>query len=92
VFYTDGTSATFTLDVGNFYYAPGDSGNPENTVAVSDPTLDYPAGPQSHTSYVFEQSVAVDPSKTIEAVQLPSLGDVSGYNPALHVFGIAIGS
>jgi hypothetical protein len=59
---------------------------------VSDPTLDYPTGPQSHTSYVFEQSVAIDPSKTIEAVQLPSLGDVSGYNPALHVFGIAIGS
>jgi beta-galactosidase GanA len=92
VFYTDGTSATFTLDVGNFYYAAGDSGNPDNTVAVSDPTLDYPTGPQSHTSYVFEQSVAIDPSKTVEAVQLPALGDVSGYNPALHVFGIAIGS
>jgi hypothetical protein len=92
VYYTDGTTQTFTLDIGNFYYAPGASGNPSNTTAISEPTLDYPTGATSHTTYVFEQSVAIDPSKTVEAVQLPSLGDVSGYNPALHVFGIAIGS
>jgi beta-galactosidase GanA len=93
VYYTDGSSSTFTLDVGNFYYAPGASGNPANAVGVTDPRLDYPSGgPQEHTSYVFEQSVAIDPAKTVAAVALPALGDVSGYNPALHVFGIAIGS
>jgi hypothetical protein len=91
VYYTDGTSSTFTLDVGNFYFAPGSNGNPSNTAAIAEPTLHYPSGPQSHTSYVFEQSVSIDPSKAVEAVQLPSLGDVSGYSPALHVFGIAIG-
>jgi beta-galactosidase GanA len=92
VYYTDGTTQTFTLDIGNFYYAAGTNGNPSNTTAISEPTLDYPTGPVSHTSYVFEQSVAINSSKTVEAVQLPSLGDVSGYNAALHVFGIAIGS
>jgi beta-galactosidase GanA len=92
VYYTDGTTQTFSLDIGNFWYASGASGNPSNTTAFSEPTIDYPTGPISHTSYVFEQSVPIDPSKTVEAVQLPSLGDVSGYNPALHVFGIAIGS
>ncbi|HLI58153.1 MAG TPA: beta-galactosidase [Solirubrobacteraceae bacterium] len=92
VYYTDGTTQTFTLDIGNFWNASGQGGNPSNTTAFSEPTVDYPTGPTSHTVYVFEQSVAIDPSKTVEAVQLPSLGDVSGYNPALHVFGIALGS
>jgi beta-galactosidase GanA len=92
VYYTDGTAQTFSLNIGNFWYASGTSGNPSNTTAFSEPTIDYPSGPISHTSYVFEQSVAIDPSKTVEAVQLPSLGDVSSPgNPALHVFGIAIG-
>ena len=92
VYYTDGTTQTFTLDIGNFWYASGASGNPSNTTAFSEPTIDYSTGPTPHTSYVFEQTVAIDSSKTVEAVQLPTLGDVSGYNPALHIFGIAIGS
>jgi hypothetical protein len=29
--------------------------------------------------------------KTVEAVTLPSLGSVSGYNPALHIFAMAVG-
>ncbi len=92
VYYTDGSTSTFTLDVGNFYYAAGANGNPSNAAGVSDPTLDYPSEPTSHTAYVFEQTVAIDAGKTVAAVQLPALGDVSGYNPALHVFGIAVGS
>ncbi|HEX5192254.1 MAG TPA: beta-galactosidase [Solirubrobacteraceae bacterium] len=91
VYYSDGSSQTFTLNIGNFWYASDANGNPSNTTAFSEPTVDYPSGPTSHTVYVFEQSVAIDPGKTVVAVQLPSLGDVSGYNPALHVFGLAIG-
>jgi len=41
--------------------------------------------------YVFEQSVPLAAGKTVAAVTLPSLGDVAGYNPALHVFAMAIG-
>jgi hypothetical protein len=29
--------------------------------------------------------------KTVAAVTLPSLGNVAGYNAALHVFALAIG-
>jgi hypothetical protein len=35
--------------------------------------------------------VPIDPSKTLAAVTLPSLGDVAGYNPALHIFAISTG-
>jgi hypothetical protein len=41
--------------------------------------------------YVFEQSVSLAAGKTVAAVTLPSLGDVAGYNPALHIFAIAVG-
>jgi hypothetical protein len=41
--------------------------------------------------YIFEQNVPLESGKTIEAVTLPSLGGVAGYNPALHVFGLAVG-
>ena len=37
VYYTDGTTSTYTLDVGNFWYASGQSGNPTNDqVAVGE--------------------------------------------------------
>ena len=51
----------------------------------------YPTGSSGHEVYVFEQSVSLEPGKTVGAVTLPSLGDVAGYNPALHFFAIAIG-
>ena len=40
---------------------------------------------------MFEQSVPLAAGQTVEAVTLPSLGSVTGYNAALHVFAIAIG-
>ena len=45
-----------------------------------------------HTVYVFEQSVPLEVGKAVEAVALPLLGSVTGYEPALHVFAMAIGS
>jgi len=35
--------------------------------------------------------VPIDFSKTVAAVTLPSLGDVAGYNLALHIFAMSIG-
>ena len=52
----------------------------------------YPTGSSGHTVYLFEQSVPLDQSKTVEAIQLPSLGSVTGYNAALHVFAVSVGS
>ncbi len=92
VYYTDGATSTYTLDVGNFWYASGQSGNPTNDQIASVNYANYPTGSSGHTVYVFEQSVPIDSGKTVEAVALPPLGSVAGYNPALHVFAIAVGS
>ena len=51
----------------------------------------YPTGSSGHTVYVFEQNVALESGKTVEAVTLPDLGGVAGCNPAQHVFAMAIG-
>lgn len=37
------------------------------------------------------QSVPLQSGKTVAAVTLPALGDVAGYNPALHIFAISTG-
>jgi beta-galactosidase GanA len=91
VYYTDGSSQSFTLGVGNFWYPAGEDGNPANVQVAKVDYANYPTGSSGHEVYVFEQSVSLDPNKTVEAVTLPSLGDVSGYNPALHIFAMSIG-
>ncbi|MFZ0377321.1 MAG: beta-galactosidase [Solirubrobacteraceae bacterium] len=92
VYYTDGTTSTYTLDVGNFWYASGQSGNPVNDQVAAVNYANYPTGSSGHTVYVFEQSVPIDSGKTVEAVALPPLGSAAGYNPALHVFAVGVGS
>jgi beta-galactosidase GanA len=91
IYYTDGTTQSFTLDVGNFWYASGTNGNPSNASVASVNYANYPTGSSGHTVFLFEQSVPLEAGKTVEAVQLPSLGSVVGYNAALHVFAMAIG-
>ena len=91
VYYTDGTSSTFQLSVGNFWYQSGQNGNPSNVQVAAVNYANYPTGSSGHTVYVFEQSVPIDPTKTVEAVALPPLGDVAGYNPAMHIFAASIG-
>jgi len=91
IYYTDGSTSTFTLDIGNFWYASGKSGNPPDTQVAAVNYANYPSGSSGHTVYLFEQNVPLSPGKTIEAVTLPSLGSVAGYNPALHVFALAVG-
>jgi beta-galactosidase GanA len=91
IYYTDGTSQAFTLSVGNFWYAEGASGNPSNTQVAGVNYANFPTGSSGHEVFVFEQSVPLAAGKTIEAVTLPSLGDVAGYNPALHIFALAVG-
>jgi beta-glucosidase len=92
IYYTDGTTQTFTLDVGNFWYPSGQNGNPSSTQVAAVNYANYPSGSSGHTVYLFEQSVPLAAGKTVEAVTLPSLGSVAGYNPALHVFAMAVGA
>jgi len=91
IYYTDGTTQTFTLSVGNFWYASGQNGNPSNTQVAAVNYANYPNGSSGHTVYVFEQNVTLESGKTVEAVTLPNLGSVAGYNPALHIFALAVG-
>ena len=91
VYYTDGTSSTFTLAVGNFWYPLGSNGNSTTTQVAAVNYANYPTGSSGHTVYVFSVSVSIDPSKTVKAVVLPKItGSVAGYVAAMHVFGIAI--
>jgi beta-galactosidase GanA len=91
IYYTDGTTQSYSLNVGNFWYAAGTNGNPPNTQVASVNYANYPTGSSGHTIYVFETSVPINPAKTVEAVMLPPLSSVSGYQPALHVFALAVG-
>ena len=91
IYYTDGSTQTFTLNVGNFWYPSGQNGNPSNTQVAGVNYANYPTGSSGHEVYLFEQSVSLQSGKTAEAVTLPSLGDVAGYNAALHIFAIAVG-
>jgi beta-galactosidase GanA len=91
VYYTDGSSSTFSLSAGNFWYQAGTNGNPSQNTVASVNYANYPTGSSGHTIYVFEQSVPIDSSKTVEAITLPSLGDVTGYNAALHIFALSVG-
>jgi beta-glucosidase len=91
IYYTDGTTQSFTLNVGNFWYPSGEDGNPDNVQVAGVDYANYPTGSSGHEVYVFEQSVPLAAGKTVEAVTLPSLGSVAGYNAALHIFAMAIG-
>ncbi len=91
IYYTDGSTQSFTLSVGNFWYRPGTNGNPPNVQVAAVNYANYPSGSSGHQVYVFEQSVPLAQGKTVEAVTLPALGDVAGYNPALHIFAMSVG-
>ena len=57
IYYTDGTTQSFTLDVGNFWYPTGQDGNPDNVQVAGVDYANYPTGSSGHEVYVFEQSV-----------------------------------
>ncbi|MGH3397052.1 MAG: beta galactosidase jelly roll domain-containing protein, partial [Streptosporangiaceae bacterium] len=91
IYYTDGSTQAFTLSVGNFWYPASQNGNPDNVQVAGVNYANYPTGSSGHEVYLFEQSVPLAAGKTVEAVTLPSLGSVTGYNAALHVFAMTVG-
>ena len=91
VTYTDGTTATFSLTVGNYFNAPGAG----VTAAFSEPALNNPAGSQAHASFVFVATAPLDPTRTVASVALPELGAevASGTGVGFaHVFAMTIAS
>ena len=96
VYYTDGTTSSFSVTLDNYWYPPDTAGD---DVIASTPYINSqglggrPRGQRQHTVYVFYAGVAVDPSKTVQAVVLPAGGSVpgSGRISGMHVFAMAVG-
>jgi hypothetical protein len=89
IFYTDGSTQTFSLSVDDWYKAaPAGS----NAVIVV-PYRNTPNNVQDHTvTNVFEQSVPLQPGKTVAAVTLPDVSSAAADGvTTLHVFAMAIG-
>ena len=95
VYYTDGTSSTFQLSVGNFWYQSGqERKRPSNVqVARRSTTPTTRPDPRATRSMCSEQSVPIDPTKTVEAIMPCRLRWATwpGYNPAMHIFAASIG-
>jgi len=88
VVYSDGTSQQFTLSAPDWF-----SGGTSPDIAVTTAYRNRPTGRDNHPVFVFLAKVALDPTKTVQAVVLP---DVSPSVPvahvaSLHVFAVTIG-
>lgn len=78
IHYTDGSSGTVTLAQSDWGVTPG-NGN----IEVAEMAYRNQApGQQIHNFYVDEQSVTVDPAKTVESITLPNQKNI-------HIFAIA---
>jgi hypothetical protein len=92
VYYTDGSSTTFDLAAGNFWYQSGQNGNPTQNQGAAVNYANYPTGSSGHTVYVFGVTVPINASKkTVQAVVLPKVnGSVAGYQAAMHIFALGL--
>ena len=91
VYYTDGSSTTFDLAAGNFWYQSGEDGNPVEIQVAAVNYANYRTGSSGHTVYVFGVTVPINSSKTVQAVVLPKVnGSVAGYQAALHIFALGL--
>ena len=98
VYYTDGSTSSFTITLDNYFAAP-DTGN--DVIATlpylndSNPaTAGGTAGKRNQTVYVFYASAAITAGKTVEAVTLPAGGTIpagTGRISGIHVFALGIG-
>jgi alpha-N-arabinofuranosidase len=98
VYYTDGTTSTYSLKLGRYFYATDASSAGDNVLLtmpyVNDSVSSTNGGSVQRKQAVtlFEQSVPITAGKTVEAVTLPNQATTSGGRiTALHVFAIAVG-
>lgn len=88
VYYTDGSSQTFTLQFDDFWYPPG----PENTTVAATPYVNSPSGKYNQTVRIFYAHVPIDASKTVSAVALPAISaSPAGHVTAMHIFALGVG-
>ena len=98
VYYTDGTTSSFSITLDNYFNAPV-----SNDVIASLPYVNdtNPAtagnggkpGQRKHTVYVFYTSAPLRAGKTVQAITLPAGGKIppSGRISGMHIFALAIG-
>jgi predicted alpha-1,2-mannosidase len=88
VTYTDGTSDTSQLYFGDWAQSPSSG----NITAVTTPYRNQQGGgTQQITMYIFAAEVAIDSSKTVASVTLPSIADQVGSNASTHIFALTTG-
>jgi hypothetical protein len=74
IYYTDGSTQSFTPDVGNFWWPAGQAGNPDNVQVAGVNYANYPTGSSGHQVYVFEQSVPLNPAGRCKPSSCPRSG------------------
>jgi hexosaminidase len=88
VHYADGTSDTVSMATPDWSATP-----PAGSTALASMTYhnSSASGHVVRRTYVFEQSLPVDPAKTVVAVTLPAIGATAVRGaPALHVFDLSL--
>jgi hypothetical protein len=87
IYYTDGTTQSYTLGSPNWTGAPPSGSTP----AVSMPYRNGPSGPDATPVHIYFVGVPLDATKTVQIVRLPNIGSGVGVGvPALHVFAMAL--
>ncbi|MEV0323032.1 putative Ig domain-containing protein [Streptomyces sp. NPDC050658] len=84
--YTDDTTQNFAFE------AP-DWQSPSGTVAVNSAYRNRPGSSQEYVNtYIYSQTVDLDPDRTVESVTLPDSGPPEHGKATMHIFDIATGN
>jgi beta-galactosidase len=91
IFYTDGTTSQFTLELGNYW----DTEFLQNAAVATTPYINSTGSGQNHgqTATIFYSGTPLVPGKSVLAVGLPTTNFITSVNPTngLHIFCIAVG-
>jgi hypothetical protein len=90
IFYTDGSTSQFTLELGNYF----DTQFLANTAVATTPYINGDTGQNNeHTGTIFYSGTPLISGKTVLAVTLPTTAEITSVNPtsATHIFCVAIG-
>lgn len=92
--YTDGTSSSFTLTLGDWWNGPiaGNEAVASMPYVNSQGIGGRERGQRDHTVYLFSTAVPVTAGKQVAAVTLPTGGSISpGHISGMHLFALAVG-
>jgi alpha-L-arabinofuranosidase len=99
VYYTDGTTSTYTLSLGRYFDASDATSTGDNVALTmpylndSDSSTNGGSPQRAQSATLFEQAVPITAGKTVAAVKLPNDTTIAsgGRVTGMHVFSIATG-